>query len=146
MAATSDAVIAWLEKTKASAPRKPRVIYGWKNTSASMEIYTVGADGAFMDDLQKALAEAAGVQVGCQAAGLGAKTAARDAADDCSGDGPGGCDCAEDADCGRRGRCRSSIERSWPAQDEPLITFHLRKGVKWHDGEPFTSADAAVHL
>ena len=28
-----------------------------------------------------------------------------------------------------------------PTLDEPEITFHLRKGVRWHDGEPFTSAD-----
>ena len=28
-----------------------------------------------------------------------------------------------------------------PALDEPEIVFHLRPGVKWHDGEPFTSAD-----
>ena len=28
-----------------------------------------------------------------------------------------------------------------PAQDEPRITFHLRPGVRWHDGQPFTSDD-----
>ena len=22
-----------------------------------------------------------------------------------------------------------------------VITFHLHKGVKWHDGQPFTAAD-----
>ncbi len=26
------------------------------------------------------------------------------------------------------------------------VTFHLRDGVKWHDGEPFTSADVAFTL
>lgn len=28
-----------------------------------------------------------------------------------------------------------------PAQDEPRITFHLRPGVRWHDGKPFTADD-----
>jgi len=28
-----------------------------------------------------------------------------------------------------------------PSLDEPEITFHLREGVRWHDGAPFTSAD-----
>ena len=35
--------------------------------------------------------------------------------------------------------CR--LAESFPARDEPEITFHLRKGVRWHDGKPFTSAD-----
>jgi len=34
------------------------------------------------------------------------------------------------------------LAESWEIEDEGLsITFHLRKGVKWHDGEPFTSRD-----
>ncbi len=32
-------------------------------------------------------------------------------------------------------------ERWEVAPDGLSITFHLRKGVKWHDGKPFTSAD-----
>ncbi len=28
-----------------------------------------------------------------------------------------------------------------PSLDEPEITFHLREGVRWHDGAPFSSAD-----
>ena len=34
------------------------------------------------------------------------------------------------------------LAESWDiSQNGLVITFHLRKGVKWHDGRPFTSAD-----
>ena len=34
------------------------------------------------------------------------------------------------------------LAESWDITDNGLvITFHLRKGVKWHDGQPFTAAD-----
>jgi peptide/nickel transport system substrate-binding protein len=34
------------------------------------------------------------------------------------------------------------LAESWDITAKGLvITFHLRKGVKWHDGQPFTSAD-----
>lgn len=34
------------------------------------------------------------------------------------------------------------LAQSWEiSQNGLVITFHLRKGVKWHDGKPFTSAD-----
>lgn len=34
------------------------------------------------------------------------------------------------------------LAESWEVSQKGLvITFHLRKGVKWHDGEPFTSRD-----
>lgn len=34
------------------------------------------------------------------------------------------------------------LAQSWDiSADKKTITFHLRKGVKWHDGKPFTSAD-----
>lgn len=36
----------------------------------------------------------------------------------------------------------SDLAESWEASDDLMTwTFHLRQGVKWHDGEPFTSAD-----
>lgn len=35
-----------------------------------------------------------------------------------------------------------SLAESWDISDDGLeYTFHLREGVTWHDGEPFTSAD-----
>ena len=34
------------------------------------------------------------------------------------------------------------LAESWEvSEDNRTITFHLRKGVKWHDGEPFTAKD-----
>ncbi len=34
------------------------------------------------------------------------------------------------------------LAQTWDVSPNGLvITFHLRKGVKWHDGQPFTSAD-----
>jgi peptide/nickel transport system substrate-binding protein len=35
------------------------------------------------------------------------------------------------------------LAESWEVSaDGLIITFHLRRGVRWHDGRPFTSADA----
>ena len=35
-----------------------------------------------------------------------------------------------------------SLAESWEVDEDGLVwTFHLVKGAKWHDGEPFTSAD-----
>src|SRR5690606_14326417 len=35
-----------------------------------------------------------------------------------------------------------SLAESWSlSPDSKSVTFHLRKNVYWHDGEPFTSAD-----
>jgi peptide/nickel transport system substrate-binding protein len=39
-------------------------------------------------------------------------------------------------------RLIGSLAESWEVKDGGLrIVFHLRKGVRWHDGEPFTSKD-----
>ncbi|MBJ3774357.1 ABC transporter substrate-binding protein [Acuticoccus mangrovi] len=39
---------------------------------------------------------------------------------------------------------RPLLARSWDASDDGLsFTIHLREGVTWHDGEPFTAADVA---
>lgn len=38
-----------------------------------------------------------------------------------------------------------ALAESWEVAPDGLrITFNLRKGVKWHDGQPFTSRDVAV--
>lgn len=40
-----------------------------------------------------------------------------------------------------------SLATSWETSNDGLtITFHLRHGVKWHDGVPFTSADVKYSL
>jgi peptide/nickel transport system substrate-binding protein len=42
---------------------------------------------------------------------------------------------------------RPSLATSWEvAGDGKRIVFHLRQGVKWQDGQPFTSADVAFSL
>lgn len=34
------------------------------------------------------------------------------------------------------------LAKSWEFSEDGLtLTFHLQEGVKWHDGEPFTSED-----
>jgi peptide/nickel transport system substrate-binding protein len=48
------------------------------------------------------------------------------------------------ADVGPDGTLRPLLAESWDVSDDGLTyTFHLREGVTWSDGEPFTSADVA---
>jgi peptide/nickel transport system substrate-binding protein len=38
----------------------------------------------------------------------------------------------------------SSLAESWDVNGESTsVTFHLRQGVMWHDGKPFTSDEFA---
>jgi peptide/nickel transport system substrate-binding protein len=42
------------------------------------------------------------------------------------------------------GGLRPLLATSWEgSEDGSTFTVHLREGVTWHDGEPFTSADVA---
>ncbi|USU17631.1 ABC transporter substrate-binding protein [Paraburkholderia fungorum] len=42
---------------------------------------------------------------------------------------------------------RPSLAISWEVSDDSRkYVFHLRHGVKWHDGKPFTSADVAYSI
>ncbi|MFM0604287.1 ABC transporter substrate-binding protein [Paraburkholderia sediminicola] len=42
---------------------------------------------------------------------------------------------------------RPSLATSWEVSDDSRkYVFHLRHGVKWHDGKPFTSADVAYSI
>jgi peptide/nickel transport system substrate-binding protein len=48
------------------------------------------------------------------------------------------------ADVAADGSLRPLLATSWEGSDDGLTyTFHLRDGVTWSDGEPFTSADVA---
>jgi len=43
---------------------------------------------------------------------------------------------------GKNLQVEGELAKSWEISDDNLtITFHLHKGVTWHDGAPFTSAD-----
>jgi peptide/nickel transport system substrate-binding protein len=42
---------------------------------------------------------------------------------------------------------KASLATSWEVSDDRRkYVFHLRRGVKWHDGKPFTSADVAYSI
>lgn len=44
-------------------------------------------------------------------------------------------------------RPQPSLATSWEIGEDGLsYTFHLREGVKWHDGAPFTAADVAFSI
>ena len=41
------------------------------------------------------------------------------------------------------GKIVGDLAESWTFKDPTHLIFHLRKGVKWHDGKPLTAADVA---
>ena len=44
-------------------------------------------------------------------------------------------------------RSSRELATSWAwNEDGTELTFQLRRGVKWHDGKPFTAEDVDVHL
>ena len=47
-----------------------------------------------------------------------------------------------DANSGVYGKLTGDLAESWEiSSDQKTWTFHLRPGVTWHDGEPFTAKD-----
>lgn len=45
---------------------------------------------------------------------------------------------------GANNELKGVLAESWEiSDDQRTITFHLREGVKWHDGEDFTAEDVA---
>jgi len=121
---TSDVFIDWLRRQEAEKRlAKPRVLYAWRNTSVGLEVYTLDADGAFLDAIHRRFAAHIGAEVK-PAADRSAAPAEQDRMQP-----------------RLAGPLKIVFDKSWPAQDEPVITFRLRKGIKWHDGAPFTAAD-----
>ena len=48
---------------------------------------------------------------------------------------------------GDEGAIAPGLAESWESNEDGTVwTFHLRQGVKWHDGTDFTSADVAATL
>lgn len=40
-----------------------------------------------------------------------------------------------------------ALAEKWEtSSDGRIFTFHMRRGVRWHDGKPFTAADAEYGL
>lgn len=133
---TTEVFMDWVRQHQTLSAGQPRVLYVWRNTLASFEIYTIAADGAFIDSLQRAFAEHIGAKVEETPASA---TATALAATTAPATGPAG-DAAH-LRPSLAGPLLVAFDRDWPAQDEPLIRFDLHRGVKWHDGAPFTSAD-----
>lgn len=149
---TSDTLIEWIGQTRPVSPAKPRVIYAWKNTSGTLEIYTIGADGAFMDGLQRAFAGRTGLPVKVAAKPAGTANAPTSGPTTqgtpttlLAGKNPQDADPpslpAPDMQLQTEGPLQIQFDKDWPAQDEPLMTLHLRNGVQWQDGAPFSAAD-----
>jgi peptide/nickel transport system substrate-binding protein len=143
----SDTFIEWLQQTHKTRAGHPRVLYAWRNTSASFEIYTVGADGAFIDDLQRRFAEHIGAQTMAVAVSatppVPEKTPATAAASQATASAPAAVppERVPQMQVKLQGPLEVVFSKQWSAQDEPQILFNLRKGIRWHDGEPFTAQD-----
>jgi len=39
------------------------------------------------------------------------------------------------------GSITGDMAQSWEFTDDRTLRFHLKKGIRWHDGVPFTAAD-----
>jgi peptide/nickel transport system substrate-binding protein len=139
--ASSDVLLAWLKKDPAVTAGKPRLLYAWKNTSGSFELYTVGADGAWIDDLNRRFAEDGGAEGRAAPTALTEPAPARPIHTTAAAPASRPADEGSALKTALSGPLQVQFDTAWLAQDEPLITFRLHEGVKWHDGEPFTSAD-----